>query len=157
VTTSEILSVALSVLSLVVAGIAAYRTYELSRFQLHVGTRHEFQKLLLELNKELIRDPELWGVYDSHPLAQTKRDDPLHKAKLEGFVYMKLNILQIVFAFHSTWQATARDSIGDMAWHGTAVDFVNDSRLAREVILRPDSAMVYDPRFLAYLKSLIKG
>lgn len=81
-TPTETISLALAILSLIVAGGAAYFTYSLSRHQLRLASRHGFQKPLLEVNRELIRDPELWGVYDSHPMAKIKRDDPHHKAEI---------------------------------------------------------------------------
>ena len=87
-TSTEIGSLTIALLSLFVSAFAAYRTYALSHHQLRLGSRHEFQKLLLELNKELVRDPELWGVYDSHEMARVKQDNPTHRAKLEAFSYM---------------------------------------------------------------------
>ena len=154
----ETISLALSMLSLVVAGGAAYFTYSLSRHQLRLASRHEFQKLLLEVNKELLRDPELWGAYDSHPMAKIKRDDPHHKAKLEAFTYMFLNVFQIVCAYsEDPRNRDPGDSTFYAAWQGTCKDFLNDSCLAREVLLRPDSELVYDARFLAVAKSLMKS
>lgn len=157
VTPSEVVSLSISGLSLLVAGVAAYRTYVLGRFQLSLATRHDFQKLLLELNKELIRDPELWGVYDSHRMAAVRRDDPAHVTKLEAYVYMKLNILQIVHAYMRDRGMLSRGE-ADLfsSWVGTCRDFVNDSCIVRGILGRKDTAEVYDAPFLTFLNELIE-
>jgi hypothetical protein len=123
---------------------------------MRLGSRHEFQKLLLELNKELVRDPELWGVYDSHAMARVKSEDPAHRAKLEAFAYMFLNVFQVVFVFLADRVAGAspHEKAFFKAWEGTLRDFVQDSSLAREILSREDSELVYEPSFLALAKSL---
>ncbi len=157
-TSAEIGSLAVAFISLLVSGLAAYWTNKLSQRQLRLGSRHEFQKLLLELNKELVRDPELWGVYDSHAMAQVNRDDPSHRAKLEAFVYMFLNVFQIVFVFVAEGLSTGRHQSAFFdAWDGTLRDFVCDSSLAREILSRKDSELVYEPAFLTHARSLTKG
>jgi hypothetical protein len=47
-TSSEVVSLCVAFLSLLISGLAAYGTYALSHRQLRLGSRHEFQKLLLE-------------------------------------------------------------------------------------------------------------
>ncbi len=136
-TPTEIGSLAIAALSLLVAGFAAWRTYDLSHRQLRLGSRHEFQKLLLELDKELIRDPELWSVYDNHPMGQVRRDEPAHKAKLEAFAYMWLNVFHIVFVFMAEGAgATDPDQEYFGAFRGTMQDFVCSSSLARDSLAR---------------------
>jgi hypothetical protein len=129
----------------------------MTHWQTHLTARHEFQKLLLDVNKELIRDPTLWGVWHDHPMNAVNRDDPLQKAKLEAFVYMKLNIYHIVFEFsrEAGKQGSERRAVLD-SWTRTCSDFLNNSKLAKEILARPDTRTVYDPEFLAFLESLIK-
>jgi hypothetical protein len=148
-TSAEIGTLAVSILSLLLAGFAAWRTYDLSHRQLRLGTRHEFQRLLLEWDKELIRDPELWGVYDDHPMAQVTRDDPAYKAKLEAFAYMLLNIGQIVHVFIAEGgRASAHERAFLNAYVGVMRDFYSNSSLAREILSRPDAKLIYDEGFL---------
>ncbi len=159
-TATEALSLGISLFSLLVAGAAAYRTYALSRLQLHLASRHEFQKLLLDVDKELLRDPELWGVYDNHAmhsLAEQKRDDPHHQAKLEAFAYMFLNIFEIVNAFTEDWGK--RDAAAEgffKSLHGTCKDFYSNSELARKLLSKENATSIFDPRFMAYIESMKK-
>jgi transcriptional regulator with XRE-family HTH domain len=68
------------------------------------GGPYRFQKLLLELNKELLRDPDLWGVYDldqePHPTPDIRQGDRQQQGKLHAFAYMCLNVFQTVYAFY---------------------------------------------------------
>jgi hypothetical protein len=151
-------SLTIAILSFLMASVAAYWTYALSHRQLRLGSRHEFQKLLLEMNKELVRDPELWGVYDAHPMAQIKRDDPAHQAKLEAFTYLILNMHNIVFLYSSEGGSTSdSEQAFFAAYEGTHKDFVSSSSLAKDILSRRDSELVYEPRFLAHAKSLSQG
>lgn len=152
----EILTVTLSLFSLVVAGLAAYRAHSLSTLQLRLGSRHNFHKLLLDLNKELIRDPTLWAVYDSHPMAAHCGDDVLQRAKLEAFAYMKFNLYHIVFAYYEN-QDKESEAERDFhrAWDNTCRDFLNDSALGREILSRPETEAIYGPRFVGYLHRLL--
>lgn len=99
--TPEIVSLSVSLFSLLVAGLAAYYSYALGARQLHLASRHEFKKLLLELDKELMRDPSLWGLDISHPMAKIDADSPVQRAKLEAFAFYKLNLFNMVFVYAS--------------------------------------------------------
>jgi hypothetical protein len=157
-TSTEVASLSVAVLSLFVSSVAAFWTYNLSLRQLRLGSRHEFQKLLLDLNKEMVRDPELWGVYDSQPMAQVKRDEPAHRAKLEAFAYMMLNIFDIVYIFSIEELGERAIEKGYFAaWNGTLRDFVRDSSLAKDLLSRPVAKLVFDPRFLKHAKSFIQN
>jgi hypothetical protein len=159
-TSAEIGSLVVATLSFLVAGIAAWKTYDLGHRQLRLGSRHEFQKLLLEANKELVRDPELWGVYDDHPMAQVMRDDSAHKAKLEAFAYMMLNIFHIVIVFIAdSPEGRANDPHRAFlnAYKGTMGDFICNSSLARELLSRPDAELIYDQGFLKLMRSLTRA
>ena len=68
------------------------------------ATPDRFLKLLMELNKELVRDPDLWGVYDldqePHPTPDIRQGDRQQQGKLHAFAYMCLNVFQTVYAFY---------------------------------------------------------
>jgi len=125
------------------------------------GGPYRFQKLLLGLNKELLRDPDLWGVYDldqePHPTPDIRQGDRQQQGKLHAFAYMCLNVFQTVYAFYEA--PRNRDVRGPLyrSWYGTFKDFVNKSSWAQQILSRKDSEVVYDAGFLAYAKSLIEN
>ena len=43
------------------------------------------------------------------------------------------------------------------AWEGTLRDFVSDSSLARDILERPESKLIYEEGFLAQARRLMKG
>jgi hypothetical protein len=157
-TPTEIMTTALSVVSLLVAGFAAYRTYALSHSQLRIAARHEFQRLLLDIDKELVRDPSLWGVYDAHPMGLAGPADPMHKAKLEAFAYMLINMCHVAFVFSQEMRSHGKiDEEVYTTWTGTFEDFLKGSSLGREILARPESVRLYGATFLDYARKLVKA
>jgi len=75
----------------------------------------EAQKLLLEINKALLAEPQLFSIYkpddELHPLIAK------HGGKLVAFGCLMINLFEIVFAQmprgreHTTWQGYFEDSL----------------------------------------------
>jgi hypothetical protein len=160
VTTTEVVSLCIAGLSLlgaVVAGIVAYRAYDLNRFQVRLATRNQFQQLLLDFNGDLVRDPDLWCVYDDEhrPPGLIDPDSPRDLARLEAFAYKALNVFQIVHAYTVD---SGRRLPGDeeifQSWVGTMRDFRHGSRFAQAILDRPETNQLYDRRFLDFFRNL---
>lgn len=66
--------------------------------------RVEGQKLLLEINKQYLANPELFAIYDSeYPKLKAmgfQKHGSLFKRKLEALAYMKINVFEIIYAVH---------------------------------------------------------
>jgi hypothetical protein len=64
-------------------------------------------------------------------------------------------VFQIVVAYR---EDAGRLSPGDQvilrAWDGLCRDMVNDSRIARDILARPTTSHIYDPRFLAFVLAM---
>src|SRR5262245_30978426 len=145
-TSSEILTLGLSTLSLIVAALAAYKAYSVSAYQLRVVNRLEYQKLLFEIDKELMRDPDLWMMYDSHPLAtETRKDDPLVKSKREAFLYFHANLLELVYVFFSDakW-LSADERFVAKSWDNWPKQLIANSSELRALLSRKDLEESYN-------------
>jgi hypothetical protein len=78
----------------------------------------EAQKMLLEINKQYIQDPDLFAIYDSHPNREQllKSQSGLEK-KIEALGFLKLNVFEAVFAVlprgssYGAWKAYFEDSL----------------------------------------------
>jgi hypothetical protein len=153
--TAEIVSLTLSIISLFVASVAAYQAYRLGRQQLHFLARQEFHKLLLDLDRELMRDPTLWGIYDDHPMhGLAPANDPAHVAKLEAFAFLNINLIELVFAFEQeAGHLSAKDRQFFQGWHGTCRYTVFKSGLIRDIIDRKDCQGLFGQSFLAWVKN----
>ena len=136
-----------SFLSAVLSFIFFLRNFRLSRKLSDRSITIEGHKLLLDIDKQLIADPRLWGLQDDHPLAQTlKKDpaDPLLAGELEAFAYMVLNSFEILLAV----PPGARDKQGEAEYetwrqfvHGT----LKTSAALREILRNPAVRSLYGP------------
>jgi len=157
-TTTEATTLFLSILSLVIAAFAAYRTYVLSEYQLRLNTRNEFQKLTLEIQKELIRDPELYAVYDDHPMVLRRQQNPELYYRLEAFAYMVLNVFDTVFCFYGdSKKLTKSENRSFQMWHGLLADFLRKSSIARTILDRSETREVYTESFFLMATSIVRN
>lgn len=152
----NIVSITISIISLAVATFAAYKTYVFNHLQFRLINRNEFQKIYIEIDKELIREPCLWAIYDSHPIAKKEYNDLIEKARLEAFVYMHLNMFELAFIFfHESKGITKAEKKTWQGWDEGLKDFIRDSSLAREIISQPEILKLYSSNFLNHIKSYI--
>jgi hypothetical protein len=108
-----------SMIALAVTRNNYLKTQALSREISDRTVRIEAQKLLLEINKQFLSNPDLFAVYDDEfdklPLA--RQQDAKLRTSLRAVAYMKLNIFEIVFAVHPTgveesaWKSFFKDSL----------------------------------------------
>ena len=100
VTTTEKISLLVSLFSLLISVLTALKSYLLSEYQLRLNTRNELQKMLIEVNKCMINDPELWATYDHHEVSASIKQSHTPVAKIEAISYMMLNTFEAAFAFY---------------------------------------------------------
>jgi hypothetical protein len=113
---SPLLTILLAILS--PTAIVGMFAYKLNKTIAERTVTIEAQKLLLEINKQLVSEPALFAIYDAHPGRQDllARDPRLPK-KLEAIGYMHLNVFEIVFAVlphgksYKTWIEYFNDSL----------------------------------------------
>jgi hypothetical protein len=152
----ETVSLSISIVSLVVAALAAYFSYRLGVRQVHLASRQEFMKLLLEIDKEIIRDPCLWGLFDNHPMAKTRPDEPEHRAKLEAFAYYLLNMFNLVFVYENELQFTSTaDRELFASWEHTCRDFLATSQILRDIVESNEFVGLYGCAFTEHMRTLL--
>jgi hypothetical protein len=158
-TAIEILTLTFSVLSLVVATVAAVATYNNATLvgeQLRLANRTEFQKLLIELNKECIRDPSLLAVYDDHPLPKNVPLDPITVAKLEEYIYMKLNLFELVFLFfHATGSVSDAERATWSIWEAFVKHSIRNSKITQRLVSASDFEEYYSSAYTVFLRGYL--
>jgi hypothetical protein len=119
----------------------------------------EAQKMLLELNRQLIADPQLWSIYDDHPIRAAPEFDASSQqfqGKLEAFAYLYLNMFEIVlFEARESSKRGERDppSLWLKFFHFT----VARSSIVRTILEGPDSNQLYNPVLLAHYEQWKKN
>jgi hypothetical protein len=100
--------------SLIGAFIAAL-AYILNRSTAYRTATIEAQKLLVEINKQYIADPNLLIIEENYDAARIT--DENFAAKLKAMAYLKLNVFEVIFAalpygrVRSTWKAYFKESL----------------------------------------------
>ena len=150
------IAVIISVVSFVVSFITLYITYRFNKITIRNTAILEHNKLLLEIDKLLIEDPELWGIYDDHPLSDKEnKEDPYLQAKQEAFIYYYLNLFDVIFEFyHRQIVQNRNDKKQWRAWVEFFRHFLTGCSQARNTIKK--SYHLYDVDQVKFYKNLIQ-
>ncbi|WP_385943567.1 hypothetical protein [Thalassorhabdus alkalitolerans] len=144
----------ISLLSLTISGGVAVITYRYNNITIRNEARVEHNKLMLEIDKMYIEDPDLWSIYDDHPISQHIEKTPLKKGKKEAFIYYYINFFDIIFDFyHKKIYKNKNDKEDWESWVAFIKHFFKGCSLARGMF--KDSAAWYDKEFAAFVLSVI--
>jgi hypothetical protein len=100
----DIIGPLISVVAAALSGVCFWLNFRLSRRMADRSLNLEAQKMLLEINRQLISDPWLWSIYDEHPVRTDADFDAkcaksgVFQAKLEAFAYLCLNAFEVILA-----------------------------------------------------------
>lgn len=134
---------------------------------------NDYQKHLIEWNRECIKEPFLAAVNDDTRLEiETRQGDEFSKwsvsggsLKLTHFAYMQLNTFEIVYEYEMSWpnmpmMAFLRfipwlASEANSPWMAFFVHKVRRSSELRKLIRRQDLKEYYSPRFAKFSKDVL--
>src|SRR5579883_1340659 len=111
------------------------------------------QKILLELDRQLVSDAWLWALYDDHAVRRDpefirKYSTSVHfQAKLEAFAYLKLNMFEVVLA-ESRLNLFGRQRGVSKVWRRYFRHTLQHSSLIRNILDRPETKLLYNQRLL---------
>ncbi len=112
--------------------------------------------MLIHLDGELVHSPELWGIYDSHPLAKKKSQDRVQAAKREAFIYLHFNFFDMVYSFYvNTLHPNKIDKEKCDALQNYIRQFLSHSSQARAIFREPRTQEIYPKRFVSFMNDLI--
>jgi len=155
--TKDWVTFAMAVLALGVSGYTYFRTYNLTDRQVRFANRTEFHKLLVDLNKECIRDPSLHGFYDKYQPQTDRRDDPELAAKLKSFGQMQLNMFEMVYLFYHVDGVLQADELDYWnTWESFFKHTIERSSVMRGLLEREDLFEYYSPKFVEYVQGQLR-
>ncbi len=153
---NNIISLVISIFSLIISTIAAVIIWKFNSISIRNTSRQEHNKLMLEINKLLIENPELWAVYDNHPVNKSIKDtsDHLVHAKRTAFIYHYINFFDILFDFYNRQIFQNKNDKADWkAWDSFITHYFKGSTEAREVY--KNSFGLFDDDFSRYIMAKI--
>jgi hypothetical protein len=152
VTTS--ITLFISILSLFISGMVAFVTYRYNKVSLRNEARLEHNKLLLEIDQMYIEDPDLWSIYDDHPIGDYIEKNPLRKGKKEALVYYYINFFDIIYDFYHKQIYKTKNDIKDWdSWEQFIKHFFTSCSLARNLF--KDSAEWYDKDYAQFILKVL--
>jgi hypothetical protein len=155
---TDIATLIISLMSLLISMIVAYKTYIFGKYQLRLGNRNEFQKMLVDISKTLVEHPELWAIYDLYPVPREWLADPMGKAKLQAFAHMVLNVCECVFAYYGDSSRLSKAERKDFdTWKGFLRDTLQKSSFARELVSNPNIRSMYHAKLLTEIDSILES
>lgn len=114
-------------------------------------------RLMVNIDSNLVDDPNLWAIYDSHPLSKLKKQDPLMDAKREAFIYLHFNLFETVHNFYmDTVRMNRIDTIHWQAWDKYIYRFLEHSSEARKIFKEQRTKEIYSEPFVSFIISRIE-
>ncbi len=115
----------------------------------------EHNKLMLEIDQMYIDDPDLWSIYDDHPIGKHVETTPLKRGKKEALVYYYLNYFDIIFDFyHKQIVMNVNDRKDWESWRAFMMHFFASCSLARNLF--KESTEWYDEKYAKFLSDVIQ-
>jgi hypothetical protein len=155
----QIITITISVLALTLSCYVAYRSSKFNGIALRRASRETHIKMLFDIRKMLVDSPELWSIYDAHPLSSEKDMSALGVAKREAFIYQHLNVFELVYDYYEKL-LPKRDKM-DLeywrAWNSSIQQLFYGSSEARRLFNAARSKDIYSQDFTSYIEQHIKS
>lgn len=88
-------SLVVSFLSLSVAATAAYSTWKFNAVAARIQARYQLTGYMLDVDRLLLADPDLWAIYDSQRSLVKDRDSDTLRLRRESLIYLYLNVFEL--------------------------------------------------------------
>jgi hypothetical protein len=156
---AQMLSVVISGISLCVAMFSVRLALQYREETVRLSASNIFSSHLININKNLVDQPELWILYDDHPLNKTTQLTPLISARIDGWLHMVFNLFSATYGFYvqGIGEKRMRDydrEYWDAYKNFGIVLFKNSSR-ARELFKHPINQGLYPKSFVEFMNGLI--
>ncbi|HYN81827.1 MAG TPA: hypothetical protein VES88_10030 [Gemmatimonadaceae bacterium] len=154
-----------SVLSIVVAGISlvislfvALRNWRYSETGVRYTSRNQYMNALFDINRQLANRPELWAIYDDHPVALQRSNETLEKARRQAFIYFHFNLFETVFHDYThVLRPNRTDALYWESWQRWIASFLGSSREARDLFREKICQDTYMNAFVHFMNGMINN
>lgn len=157
---TPIVSVLISAFSLCVAMFSVRLALQYKQETARLSASNIFSSHVININKYLVDQPELWMVYDEHPLQKTMQLTPLISAKIEGYLHMTFNLFSTTYAFYmqGIGERSMRDDDREYwdAYKNFGMVLLKNSSRARELFKQPTTQGLYPKSFVEFMNGLIR-
>ena len=111
---------------------------------------------LFDINKQLIANPMLWTIFDSHPLSVEKSNDPQEKARREAFIYFWLNLFESIHSdYHHVYRKSKINRSYWEAWDRYIRSFLSQSSEAQTIARLELTQQSFGKHYTGYLGQIL--
>ena len=111
---------------------------------------------MLEIDKLLIANPDLWQIYDDEHIVLDVDTQPIQRAKQKAFLYLYFNVFEAAFSdFQSLDSKSDRSLAARKAWERWIINLFARSSQARELFQSEPCQTLYTPAFTRYMNDLL--
>lgn len=132
-TTTDITSLSLASISLIVSLWAVIKTNQISKKDIRLSRRSELHSLMQSVEQVLIDKPELALMFKSEQDHKDKLELPILPVQ-EAYIFMHLNLFELAYSlFQETKRLSKKECEISNAWDSTIEDFFNNCIPARNI------------------------
>lgn len=157
-TMKDYLTLAISLIALIVSLIAAARTWKSNVATFRTAARNNYMNALFDLNRQIIAQPELWSVYDPDMLESAAKT-PTEQVRRRAFIWYHLNVFEVVHADYSTNRITRfnrADRLYWESWNNFVSYLLRSSAEAREIVASDEGMAMLNSEFVTYLRDKVR-
>lgn len=153
----SMLAIAISVVSLLVSLLVAFHNWSYDRTTVRFTSRNHYTNALFDIDRQLVNRPELWAIYDDHPMAAKRSMDPEAVARRDAFIYLHFNLFETVYNdYHKVLQRTQTDEQYWRSWDSWIHYFFRTSSEARNLFYNAECQDIFFGDFVLYAKTVIR-
>jgi hypothetical protein len=157
--TITLITLGIAISSLIISILNERRTWRFTQLSFRRTAEHDHYKQLLEIDRNLITYPELWAVFDNHPLSRNEeiKADPVQAARRDGYIWAVLNLYEMIFTFYQArlGKMTKQDAEEWASWQSDLCLFIRKSAEARSYFRQQTAAGVFNPDFVKFVEKVI--
>lgn len=132
-TATDIISLTLASISLIVSFWAVIKTNQISKKDIRLSRRSELHSLMQSVEQVLIDKPDLALIFKSEQDHKDKLELPILPVQ-EAYVFMHLNLFELAYSmFQETKSLSKKEFEISNAWDSTIEDFFENCIPARNI------------------------
>lgn len=152
----SMIAIAISVLSLLISLAVALRDWSYSKTSVRYTSRNHYTNALFDIDRQLVDRPELWAIYDDHPMAANRSMDLEAVARRDAFIYLHFNLFETVYSdYHKVLRRTQTDEQYWRSWDSWIHHFFRASAEAGSLFTNAVSQHIFFGDFVLYGNKVI--
>jgi hypothetical protein len=150
-------SLIISIVSLALSVYVTLRNWRYSETTVRYVARNQSMNALFDIDRQLINRPELWAIYDDHPMAQGRDNGAEAKARRQAFIFFHFNLFESAFNdYNKVLRPTKVDRQYWRSWDAWIHAFFRSSSEARTLLAEASSQQIFFGDFVEYMNEVVR-